>query len=467
MALVYEPHEYQAHAESCIIDKDQFGLLLDMGLGKTVIILSAIIKLLFKSKLKGRILIVAPLRVAQAVWRQEARKWSHTGNLSISLLHGPNKEDRLYDNSVIHLINYDGLKWLDSQLTNGKFNPYDMIVLDESTMIKNPSTVRFKILRRLSKNVCRRYILTGTPTPNSLLDFWSQIHFLDQGQRLGTSFTRYKQRFFYPIDYQGYKWVPKPGALEAITKLTSDIVLRLSAKDYLDLPDIMVNVVPVVLNKYAMETYKQMERLFFLELEEMEGPLVAQLAVVRSMKCRQLAAGFIYDEDRKTHEVHGDKLIALDSILEEHGEGGIVVVYEFKAQLASIKEHLKTEHKQLRVEVIETGQKEDVTNNILAWWDSGAVDILLVHPQANSYGLNLQAGGNTMVWLSPTFSLLYYLQLVGRIHRQGQEHPVIIHMLTAVDTVDVVALHALKGKRESQDSVLDLFDQYRKGILEI
>lgn len=467
MALVYEPHEYQSNAETCILDKDQFGLLLDMGLGKTIIVLSAIIKRLMTGGLRGRVLIVAPLRVAQAVWRQEARKWSHTGNLSISLLHGPNKTETLYDDSVIHLINYDGLKWLDAQLINGRFNPYDMIVLDESTMIKNPSTVRFKILKRLSKNISKRYILTGTPTPNSLLDFWSQIYFLDQGQRLGTSFTRYKQRFFYPVDYQGYKWAPKPGSLEYITKITSDIVLRLSAKDYLTLPDIMVNTVPVVLNKYALETYKQMERLFFLELEEMEGPLVAQLAVVRSMKCRQLAAGFIYDEDRKSHEIHGDKLIALDDILEEHGEGGIVVVYEFKAQLDTIKAHFRENHKNLRVEVIETGQKEEVTNNILDWWNSGAVDILLVHPQANSYGLNLQAGGNTMVWLSPTFSLLYYLQLVGRIHRQGQEHPVMIHILTAVDTVDVVALHALRGKKESQEDVLNLFDRYRRGELDI
>jgi SNF2 family DNA or RNA helicase len=427
-----ELRPYQSRMAEQMIERPVLGLFADMGVGKTLITLKAL------EQIKGKTLLIAPIRVCETVWRQEAKKWGV--NLTFSLIRGTLNEriSALKQNTDIYLINPDLIAWLFDLAHLPAFN---VLVIDESSLFKNPSTKRFKTIKKNLKRFDRRYILTGTPSPNSLMDLWSQIGILDKGERLGTAFGRFKDTYF-ESDYMGYKWTIRPRSKERIEQLLADIILRLDAEDYLTLPEMLeVNVI-VNLSDKEMKQYKQFTKDMVTRLGGKE--LTAVSAVTLHGKLSQLANGMVYDEDQKVHMFHRQKLIVLEEMVEEL-DSPVIIVYKYN--------HEKEEILKLFPDatIFSEGKTEDHVSN----WNAGKIKHLLLHPMSGGHGINLQEGGNHIIWFSPIPSSEQYLQTNKRIHRPGQTKPVFIHRLITEGTVDEVTAESLKNKELNQINFLN------------
>ncbi len=443
--MKYEPHGYQAYATKWLLDKEKAALFLDMGMGKSVITLTAINELMFDYFDVAKVLVIAPLRVAQNTWDSEIEKWEHLRHLRIAKILGNEKEriQALNATADIYVINRENVKWLVDRC--GKHWPFDMVVIDELSSFKSHQAQRFKALRKIRPFMKRVVGLTGTPAPNSLIDLWPQIYLLDGGKRLGKTITGFRERYFYPDkrnQYIVYSYKPKEGAEEAIYKKLSDICVSMKAEDYLKLPERINNTIPIHLPKKAKEKYDQLERDLLLPLNDSD--IVANTAAVLTNKLLQMANGAVYDENGDVQEIHNAKLKALEDVLEAANGKPVLIFYAYKHDLARIKKHLKGQD----LKVLDTA--EDINA-----WNKGKVPIMLAHPASAGHGLNLQAGGNIIVWFGLTWSLELYSQANARLYRQGQKQNVIIHHLVAKGTMDEDVMRVLENKEAGQEALLN------------
>lgn len=449
--MKYNPWPYQQHATQHLMDHPCAGLFLDMGLGKTVSTLTAIVQLMQQRKV-FKVLVIAPKRVAEDTWSTEAGKWDHTQHLSISKVLGSAKErkEALRRKADIYVVNRENVPWLIAEY-QGAF-PFDMLVIDELSSFKNGQSKRFKALRMVRPKVSRVVGLTGTPTPNGLVDLWPQMYLLDMGERLGKTLTGYRDRYFTPAKKNGhvvysYKFKAADDLLGAdyyekeIYDKIGDICISMKAADYLNLPERVDVQVAVRLEPEALKQYKQFERDQVLQLAE-AGEISAANAAALTTKLLQYGNGAIYDDDKNWHEVHGAKLDALDEIVDT-AQGPVLIFYQFKHDLERIKSRLKGYQ-----------PRELNTSADIADWNAGKVPVLLAHPASAGHGLNLQAGGNIIVWFGLPWSLELFQQANARLHRQGQQHGVIIHMLITEGTMDPDVLQALTNKSKTQDALL-------------
>ena len=442
--MKYRPYPYQEAAEKWILEHKKCGLFLEMGLGKTVVTLTAI-KRLIEDFAVSRVLVIAPLRVAATVWAEEARKWDHLNDLRFSKILGSRteREAALRQDAEIYVINRENVQWLGEHQAQTKKWPFDMIVLDELSSFKNPKAERFKALRRTLPAVRRVVGLTGTPAPNGLIDLWSQIYLLDKGERLGRFIGAYRQRYFIPGHTNGmvvYNWVPVQGAPAEIYGKIGDICMSMKAEDYLQMPDRIDITVPVVLPDSARTAYETMERDLVLPLRD--EAITAQNAAVLAGKLLQLSNGAIYTEDREYIEVHSAKLDALEDLIEAANGEPVLVYYGFQHDKERILQRFP------RAKVLYSSRDVDA-------WNRGEIEILLAHPSSAGHGLNLQQGGHIMVWYGLTWSLEQYQQANARLYRQGQEQPVKIYHLVTQGTVDEDVLKVLTGKAARQDALID------------
>ena len=438
--MKYVPHEYQRRATEMIETLPACGLFLDMGLGKTVITLTAI-KDLWEDFAVSRVLVIAPKRVAEDTWSREHQKWDHLRDLRVSLILGSRKqrEAALEAEADVYVIGRDNVVWLTEMYGRGW--PFDMVVIDELSSFKNPQAKRFRALRRVMPRTDRVVGLTGTPSPNGLLDLWAQIYLLDRGERLGRTLGSYRDTYFKPGARNGYviyKWVPRPGAYEQIEKKISDICVSMSAEDYLKLPRRVDNLIPVRLSDREMKQYRQMEEEQLIRIQGED--VVALNAAAVMTKLLQMANGAVYSADGNVVSVHHWKAEALKEIVEATGEP-VLVFYSYRHDVGAIRE-----------EIPEARELEGPGD--IAEWNEGKIRVLLAHPASVGYGLNLQAGGHVIVWYGLTWSLELYQQANARLHRQGQEKPVIIHHLIAEGTVDEQVMRALQHKDTSQAALL-------------
>ena len=415
-----------------MVKRPRLGLFADMGTGKTLTTLKAL------EKIKGKTLLIAPIRVCETVWEQEAVKWGV--NLTFSLVRGhvDVRRQALNSRSDVYLINPDLIAWL---FTADVLPHFDNLVIDESSLFKNPSTKRFKILKKNLKRFERRYILTGTPSPNSLMDLWSQIGILDNGQRLGTAFSRFKDTYF-ESDYMGFKWTIRNGSKEKIEQLLADIIIRLDAKDYLDLPEMTENDIVVQLSPKELKQYRQFAKDMVTNFGDTE--LTALSAVTLHGKLSQLANGMVYDEEGTIHFFHRKKLETLQELVEEI-DNPVIIVYKYN--------HEKDEILKLFPEAVLFNQGD--TNQHVKDWNAGKIKQLILHPASGGHGINLQEGGSHVIWFSPIPSLEQYLQTNKRVHRSGQTKPVFIHRLMAEHTIDEQTSENLKSKGANQEHFLN------------
>lgn len=446
-------HDYQLRAAKFVRDHTESALFLEMGLGKTISVLSAMDDLIAGLNINA-VLVVAPIRVVESVWPDEVEKWDHTKHLKISLVRGSAKQraEALKKPAQLFLINYELLPWLADLVKKWKSLPFDMIVFDESSKMKSPRAKRFKKIKRLLPRFKRRVIMTGTPAPNSYLDLWAQVYCADVGRRLGGLFDMFKDRWFTFNQYT-YECKIKPGAQKAIRKRIADMVLCMSAKDYLKLPPYVENEVRVKLPPKVMKQYKEFEKELYLKLCDTE--VEAFNAASLSMKCRQLTSGAIYDmEDptkkregeRKWTKLHDVKLDALQDIIDEAQGESVLVVYEFKHELARLRKRYP------KAPWIGGGSKN--ADKAIREWNARKHRVMLVHAASVGHGINLQAGGRIMVWTSMTWSYELFAQMVKRLHRQGQLKAVMIHLIIAAGTVDEDVRAALLAKHTGQATLM-------------
>lgn len=442
--MKFIPHNYQRFAIQRILDSPDVGLFLDMGMGKTVCTLTAVADLLHDQFEVTRALVIAPLRVAEDTWSRESEKWDHTKYLRISKILGSEKERvaAIQADADIYVINRENVEWLVNHC--GKRWPFDMVVIDELSSFKSSKSQRFRALRKVRPLVKRMVGLTGTPAPNGLIDLWAQIYLLDRGERLGKTVTGYRERYFQPDRRNQnviYSWKAKPEAEAAIYEKLSDICVSMQAKDWLDLPERLDRVVQIQLSPSVKEKYRQLEKDLLLPFAG--GDVVANTAAVLSNKLLQMANGAVYDENGTVRELHDAKLKALDDVIEAANGKPVLVFYAYQHDLVRLKEHLK----HLKPRTLDTA--EDIRE-----WNEGKIPVLMAHPASAGHGLNLQAGGNIIVWFGLTWSLELYQQANARLHRQGQENSVIVHHLVAEGTVDEDVMKALSNKAVGQDSLL-------------
>lgn len=446
--MKFTPHAYQQYAIDRVVADPALGLFLEMGLGKTVITLTAINELRFHRWAVSRCLVVAPKKVAEATWSAEAARWDHLQHLRIiPVLGSAQKRIRALNTpGDIWVINRENAPWLADYYRNGW--PFDMVVLDESSSFKNAQSKRFKALKLVRPRISRLVELTGTPAPNGLEDLWAQIYLLDGGARLGKTISSYREAFFaedraYPgQQYRTYS--PQDGADRRIREAISDICVSMKAEDYLTLPDYTEDIVPVVLDAKAKRAYDKLERDMLLQVDE--ATITAQSAAVLNGKLLQLCSGAVYDEDGQAVEVHACKLEAFLEVVEQlHGEHALVF-YWFQHERDRLAEVLKGSG--LRVRVYRGAEDAEA-------WNAGEVDLLLAHPASCGYGLNLQAGGHHIVWYGyPNWALELYQQANARLHRQGQRHPVIAHHLVVQGGMDAAVVAALHDKGDTQEALM-------------
>lgn len=449
----FYPHKYQDRAINFLLDNAEAALLLDMGLGKTISVLTAFDELKYGRGEVQSMIVVAPLRVTHLVWKQEAKKWNHTKHLRVVTLHGKDKNRNLHKRADIYLINYDGLQWLSNQLRipgNGFPQNIDMLVFDESTCVKTYGSNRSKISRALAMSIKRRVILTGTPAPNSQLDIWHQIYLLDFGKRLGPSYTGFRAQHFVKTEGQS-RYFPRAGVTDWTTKRINDICLVMEAKDHLTLPERIDNKIEICLPDALKDQYDELEREFFLELDG--TGVTAFNAASLTMKLRQFTQGFVYN-DELIHIIHTKKIEALREIVDGSGTP-ILVAIQFRHEAEFIKQEFGD------VPVIYGGTKTSDTQKYVKQWNKGNVPILAAHPASLSHGVNLQYGGHTIVWLGLTWSLEQYLQFNARLERQGQENSIIIHHIVMKKTIDEVVLRTLETKTSTQQNMIKQLKGYR------
>lgn len=437
--MKYKPHEYQSFATNFVLEHPACGLILDMGLGKSVITLTALWSLLLDSFDVGKVLVVAPKRVAENTWPAELKKWEHLDGLTWSLVLGSEKDRRaaLQRRAKIYIINRENVTWL---VDNYRWD-FDTLVIDELSSFKSSKAQRFRALKRVRPRISRVIGLTGTPQPNGLLDLWPQMYLLDMGQRLGRFVGGYRERFFLPDKRNReviYSYKPKEGAEEKIYELISDICISMKAADYLDMPELVASRVEVQMNAKEQKLYEGFERDMVLHLKD--GDLDAVNAAALSGKLVQMANGAVYGENRKVHHIHDRKLDALEDIIEAANGKPLLVAYWYKHDLERIRQ---------RFEVRTIDTPKDIAD-----WNEGKIPVALIHPASAGHGLNLQDGGSTIVWFGLTWSLELYQQLNARLWRQGQKHTVVIQHIVAAGTHDEDIMNALEKKDMSQTALI-------------
>lgn len=434
-------------------------LFLDMGLGKTATALTVAKELIDDFRVE-KVLVIAPKRVAEDTWSRECEKWDHLNSLRVSKILGSAKQRQaaLDVDADIYVINRENTQWLVEYL-NGVW-PYDLVILDELSSFKNPQAKRFKMLRRVIQQSSFVWGLTGTPAANGYMDLWAQIYLLDGGERLGKFIGSYRQAFFYAGAHKGfivYEYKLRAGAKERIDQRLSDICLSMSKEDWLQLPGIIYNDVRVKMTASERKVYDKFQRdrvLPLLEnklssIDDMSSAVLGETAAVLSGKLLQMANGAVYDDEGNVFKLHDRKLDALDEIVESSQGTSLLVFYSYKHDL----DRIKAKFPQAR---------ELKNSNDIEMWNKGEIPMLLCHPASAGYGLNLQEGSHIMVWFSLPWSLENYQQSIARLHRQGQEHPVIVHHIICDNTLDDRVLRALQDKDATQKSLLDALKGYLK-----
>lgn len=439
--MKYEPHNYQQFATDFILEHPISCLMLDMGLGKTVITLTALWLLALDSFDVSRILVIAPKRVAEDTWPKELSKWEHLSGLDATLVMGTQaeREAALRQQTFLYIINRENVSWL---VANHPWD-FDMVVIDELSSFKSNQAQRFKAMKRVRPLVSRIVGLTGTPAPNSLLDLWPEMYLMDMGQRLGRFIGGFRERFFTPDKRSReiiYSYKPREGAEEAIYDLISDICISMKAVDYLDMPELIMNRVEVSMDSRERKIYDDFQRDMVVSLQGEE--LDAVNAAALSGKLTQMANGAVYGENRKVLHIHDRKLDALEDLMEAANGKPLLVAYWYEHDLQRIKARFKN------ARCIDTTQDIDD-------WNAGKIPLALIHPASAGHGLNLQDGGYTIVWFGLTWSLELYQQLNARLWRQGQKHTVVIHHIVTKGTHDEDVLRALDNKDTQQSALID------------
>lgn len=448
--MIYQPHNYQLKGEKHLHDNFFAGLFIQMGLGKTVIVLTALAKWIrnFES---GKTLIVAPKRVAESTWPAEIEKWHHTRHLTYSKVLGDEKQRKaaLRTKAEVYIINRENVPWLVALY--GLAWPFDTVVIDESSSFKSHKAQRFKALRQVRPKLQRVVLLTGTPVGNGLLDLWPQMYLLDMGQRLEKTFEGYRQRYFRKDPYKpfsDYKVIREEDDLigegyyeKKIYDKISDICISMKAEDYLQLPE--KNTVDYRLNfsDEIKKRYDDFEKKAVLELLDEDGEISAVNAAALSTKLLQFSNGAVYDENKDFHVMHNEKLEVLQEIIDTAAGNPVLVFYSFQHDLERIKEAIKG------VVILKSDRE-------IIQWNKGGIQVLAAHPASAGHGLNLQVGGSTIVWFGLPWSLELYEQGNARLHRQGQLKPVFIHRLLAKGTIDEDVVLALDSKSKRQNALM-------------
>ena len=438
----YQPHEYQQYATDFIIKNPTAAVFLEMGLGKSVIALTAILELCLERFEISRVLVIAPLRVARDTWPAEIQKWDHLKDLTYSVAVGTANERRaaLRQKTFVHIINRENVQWLIED--SGIPWQYDMVVIDELSSFKSHQSKRFKSLMKARPGVRRMVGLTGTPSSNGLMDLWSEFRVLDMGKRLGRFITHYREQFFEPDRRNGmqvFSYRPRAGAEREIYRRIGDITISMRSADYLKMPECVMNTVPVKLDSTEYEVYEEMESKMVTELDGVEIDAVNAAALTG--KLGQLANGAIYTPDGNTVFFHERKLDALEDLIEGANGKPVLVAYWYKHDLARIQERFK---------VRELKSSKDITD-----WNAGKIPVAVIHPASAGHGLNLQAGGSTLIWFGLTWSLELYQQTNARLWRQGQQaETVVIHHIITRGTVDEDVMQSLSEKDRSQAALM-------------
>ncbi len=451
--MEFRAYDYQKTATNFILEKNKAGLFLDMGLGKTVSTLMAIEELIYQRLEIDKILVIAPLRVAKTVWDSEIEKWDRINHLKISKVLGTEKQriDALNKKADIYIINRENVSWL---IRNTNFD-YDMVVIDELSSFKSTKAKRFRDLKKFIGRSKRVVGLTGTPSPNGLMDLWPQIFLLDKGERLGKTVTHYRSRYFKPGKSRGhivYEYVPLPKAEKEIKNKLSDICLSMSKDDYLEMPDRVFIDVKVQMDSRERKLYKELERDNIIAFKDTE--IVGVNAAALNNKLQQLANGAAYGDNQDVIKIHDKKLDALEELIEEANGQSVLVFYSYKHDRDRIKERLGSKCFELK--------SETAIKN----WQEGKYEVAIAHPASVGHGLNLQSGGHIIVWFGLTWSLELYNQANDRLYRQGQKNTVSVYHLITEDTVDEACMRAIKKKEKGQEALMEYLkfklDNFRK-----
>lgn len=442
--MKYKPWPYQQTGEQWILSRRKCGLFLEMGLGKTVITLTAVKKLLEDHAIT-RVLVIAPLRVAMTVWQEECEKWDHLNGLRCSKVLGSQQEriNALNKDADIYIINRENVQWLVAHQATLRAWPFDMIVIDELSSFKSAKSMRFRSLRRVLPATRRVVGLTGTPSPNGLIDLWSQLYLLDQGERLGKTLGWYRQTYFDPGDRNGqvvFNWRLKKGAAESIYARIGDICMSMKAEDYLEMPDRHDVECITRLSEREQAAYDTMERDLVLPFAGER--ITAQNAAVLTGKLLQLANGAIYTPEGNYLKVHDRKLDTLEDLIESANGQHVLIYTAFRSDM----ERILMRFPQARALI---------TANDVNAWNQGKVEIMVAHPASAGHGLNLQEGGHIIIWFGLTWSLELYQQANARLYRQGQQQKVTVCHVITQGTIDEDVLRVLTGKAERQDALMD------------
>ena len=444
--MKYQPHDYQKYATQFIIDHPVAAILLQMGLGKSVITLTAIQQLLASGSVH-KVLVIGPLRVARDTWPAEIEKWDHLSRLEYSVAVGSESERRaaLMLDVPIHIINRENVQWL-IESSHIPFE-YDMIVIDELSSFKNHQAKRFKSLMKQRHRVRRVVGLTGTPSSNGLMDLFAEYKLLDMGKRLGRFITQYRQDFFVP-DKCGYdrvySWKPRPGAEQEIYRRIGDITVSMKSVDFLKMPECIINRVPVAMDSNERDLYDEMKTELVLSLGD--DIIDAKNAAALSGKLTQMSNGAVYSEAGDAIRLHNRKLDALEDLIEAANGKPLLVAYWFQHDLQRIMQRLHARH----IPFAKLDSSESIRR-----WNAGELPVALIHPASAGHGLNLQAGGNSLVWFGLTWSLELYQQTIARLWRQGQtSETVIVQHLTVADSIDEQILRALQAKDRTQAALI-------------
>lgn len=433
-------HSYQKYCINFIIDHPCSGVFLDMGLGKSVIALTAVWILMFDYFDISKVLVIAPLRVAQDTWSREIDKWEHLRYFRISKVLGTKKERSaaLIKSADIYIINRENVEWL---CRNYKFE-FDMVIVDELSSFKSHAAKRFKALRKVRPNVKRIVGLTGTPAPNNLMDLWSEINLLDMGKRLGRFIGGYRNEYFVSDKRNQqviFSYKPREKAEERIYNKISDICVSMKACDYLEMPERIDNIIEVEMLEDEKNLYNKLENEMILPFSD--GDIDAVNAATLSNKLLQMSNGAVYDENRNVKFIHDRKLDALEDLIEATNGKPVLVYYVYKHDKDRIINRFKA--------------KEILTSKDIEKWNNGEIQVAIAHPASTGHGLNLQSGGSTIIWFGLTWSLELYMQANARLWRQGQRETVVIHHIICKDTIDEDVMEALKKKKSGQDELIN------------
>ena len=443
--IKFKPHKYQVEAITWLLKKPSAGLFFPPGLGKTAIALNAF-KILRDKGIVNKVLVIAPIRVCHIVWPEEIKKWVDFYDLTSTVLHGKDKERRLSEDVDVYLLNPDGMKWFSRHVTKLLSAGDWMLIVDESSNFKNSRSKRFKTLKKWLSKFKRRVIMTGTPAPNGLENLWGQIFILDGGKRLGPYITAFRNKYFFPSGYMGYEHTLQPGADQEIYKKIDDIVVHKS-RDEIDMPDLLVNRIPIELPPAGMKIYREMKNEFLAIADE--KLLTAVNSAVMSGKLKQISNGASYDEGKEIAYVHDAKIEALQELIESLQGCPLLVFYEFRHDLSRLMS-VYPEAPYLGGGITPRDAAMTITE-----WNKGNVPILFLHPQSAAHGLNLQAGGcQDVCWFSITWDQELHEQATSRVWRQGVDGAVTVHYLIGRNTIDEHIMQILDGKANLQNALL-------------